>query len=225
MKISIKEDNNDVLFEISEFSPEYKSVFENAYYSLEDGVYVKRFSKDIESIDKIGVNFKKYAEEMFGQMGYFRKVLWEDALLEFINKVEGTDIDWWLTGSCATSVRGIPINPHDVDIILNSKDIDKVNTIFSDYIVEPVTSMKGWVAKHFGVLFLKARIDLAFDPEDFVDHPEPVDFGPYAMRNLEAIDWKGKTVRIPPLDLQLQVNKRRGRIDRVKAIENYISKI
>ncbi|NLM11917.1 MAG: hypothetical protein GX213_14335 [Clostridiaceae bacterium] len=160
---------------------------------------------------------------MFGQMGYFKEVPWEDALLDFINKVEGTDIDWWLTGSCATCLRGIDVQPHDIDIMLSSKDIDIINDIFGDYIVEPIRSSKGWVVNYFGVLFIGARIDLAFDPEDFVDNPEPVDFGPYAIKNLEEINWKGKIVKIPPLNLQLQVNKRRGRNDRVRAIEDYMN--
>lgn len=223
MEISFKEDENNVLFVVSNSLPEYKNVFESSFYSLENGSYVKRFPKNIQNMDKIKANFKKYAEDMFGQMGYFKEVPWEDALLDFINKVEGTDIDWWLTGSCATCLRGIDVQPHDIDIMLSSKDIDIINDIFGDYIVEPIRSSKGWVVNYFGVLFIGARIDLAFDPEDFVDNPEPVDFGPYAIKNLEEINWKGKIVKIPPLNLQLQVNKRRGRNDRVRAIEDYMN--
>ena len=80
------------------------------------------------------------------------------------------------------------------------------------------------MVKYFGVLFLHARIDLAFDPEEFVDHPEPLDFGPYAMRNLETVVWKDHSLRIPPLELQLWVNRRRGKTDRVRAIEEFISR-
>jgi hypothetical protein len=97
-----------------------------------------------------------------------------------------------------------------------------MNQLFEDCIVEPIRSSKGWVVANFGVLFMGARIDLAFDPEDFVDSPDPADFGPYAMRNLEAVNWKGYTVRVPPLELQMQVNKRRGRYDRAAAIEQYL---
>jgi hypothetical protein len=160
---------------------------------------------------------------MFLQMGYFKKVEWEKALLSFINKVKDYDIDWWLTGSCALCIRGISVMPHDVDIMLNSKDIDKIKSIFSDFIVEPIVSSKGWVVDYFGVLFLNARIDLAFDPPEFVDKPEPSDFGQYAMNNIELIEWNGHNIKVPPLELQLQVNKRRNRYDSVKAIENYIN--
>ncbi len=106
--------------------------------------------------------------------------------------------------------------------MLHSEDIDRVNELFADCIVEPIRSSKGWVVTNFGVLFMGARIDLAFDPEDFVDIPEPADFGPYAMKNLEVISYKGQRVKIPPLELQMQVNRRRGRDDRVVAIEKHL---
>ena len=222
MRVSSCEDGNDILYGVSEFSPEYKWVFENACYSLEDGSYTKRFSKDTPNISVIRKNWENYAEEMFAQMGYFRTPRWEEALLGFIDRINGHDICWWLTGSCAACVRGVDINPHDVDIILRSEDISTMNQLFADCIVEPIINMKNWVAANFGVMFMDARIDLAFDPEDFVDNPDPVDFGPYAMRNLEDVNWKGHTVRVPPLELQMQVNKRRGRDDRVAAIEKYL---
>lgn len=222
MRVSTTEDASDVLFVISEFSQEYEEIFKNAYYSPEDGSYVKRFPKDTPNISRIRDNWVNCAAEMFAQMGYFRTVRWEEALLGFIDRVRGHDIRWWLTGSCATCVRGVAIQPHDVDIMLHSEDIEKVSQLFADCIIEPIRSSKGWVVANFGVLFMGARVDLAFDPEDFVDNPEPTDFGPYAMKNLEEVDWRGQTVRIPPLELQMAVNKRRGRDDRVAAIEEYL---
>jgi hypothetical protein len=42
------------------------------------------------------------------------------------------------------------------------------------------------------------------------------------MKNLEEIKWRGHIVKIPPIDLQLHVNKKRGRTKRVKAIESFL---
>ncbi len=88
MRITTAEDADDVLFIISEFSPEYKDVFENAYYSLENGSYVKRFPKATPNISSIRDNWENYAEEMFSQMGYFRMVRWEEALHGFIERIK-----------------------------------------------------------------------------------------------------------------------------------------
>ncbi|RSK29226.1 hypothetical protein EJF36_02375 [Bacillus sp. HMF5848] len=160
---------------------------------------------------------------MFNQMGYFSEVKWKEALLGFIKKVEGHDISWWLTGSCALAVRGVATTPHDVDIMLDSKDINKINDIFGEYVVEPIEATEGWVVKYFGVLFLNARIDVAFDPETYIDQPYLTDFGPHAQKNLEEVDFEGYSIKVPPLQLQLDVNKRRGRVDRAKAIEDYLN--
>lgn len=225
MKISFNEDAKNILFTISEYPEGYRNILESQYYSLESGNFVKRYPRGVRNIEKIKTNYRKYAEEMFLQMGYFEEVQWEKALQSFIDKIKDYDIDWWLTGSCALCVRGISVMPHDVDIMLNSKEIDKIEDIFSDYIVEPIISSKGWVTDYFGVLFLYARIDLAFDPQEFADKPYPCDFGVYAMNNLESIMWKGKNIKVPPLELQLQVNRRRKRYDRVKAIEDYLSDV
>jgi hypothetical protein len=70
---------------------------------------------------------------------------------------------------------------------------------------------------------MHCRIDIASDPQSSVDEPEPVDFGPYAKSKLETITWNGYKVRIPPIELQLNVNKRRHRIERVRLIEEYIN--
>ena len=76
---------------------------------------------------------------------------------------------------------------------------------------------------YFGVAFLGARVDLAFSPHESLDEPEPADCGPYAMKNLEEYNWKGYKVKIPPLELQLSTNRKRGRFDRAKQIEEFIN--
>jgi hypothetical protein len=58
-----------------------------------------------------------------------------------------------------------------------------------------------------------------------LDNPEPIDCGPYAKNNLETMNWEGYTIKVPPLELQLNVIKLRGRIDRVKKTEEYIQNI
>ncbi|MHB1460197.1 MAG: nucleotidyltransferase domain-containing protein [Armatimonadota bacterium] len=222
MELTTKLENDDVLFVISDYPLEYEAVFQEAYYELVDGAYVKRFSKDLPNMSKIKRNWEFNAETMFAQMGHFAAVDWEAVLMQLIPIIDGNGIDWWLTGSCASCVHGVPLKPHDIDLMLSSKDIDRVNELFADYLIEPIRSTNGWVVDYFGVLYMGARVDLAFDPVSFVDDPELVDFGPYAMANLQEVCWNGHHVKVPPLELQLQVNKRRGRLDRAEAISQFI---
>ena len=43
-------------------------------------------------------------------------------------------------------------------------------------------------------------------------------------RNLEELNWNGYVIKVPPLELQLNVTRRRERIDRVELIEEYMNK-
>jgi len=143
----------------------------------------------------------------------------------FCEKVKGYNIDWWLTGSCASCIRGISLKPHDVDIMVDSKDVYLIEDIFAENLIEPVVDTGGWLTKDFGVIFLNARIDIASDPVESLDDPIPVDCGPTAKKSLEIINWEGFEIKVPPIELQLNANKIRNRLDRAKLIEDYIDSI
>ena len=162
---------------------------------------------------------------MFDQLGYFKPTPWKKALFDFSREMDDKNIDWWLTGSCAVCIRGISLQPHDVDIMVDSSDVSRISDIFSDYLIEPIVDTNGWLTKDFGVIFKHSRIDIASDPQIVLDDPEPIDCGPYANANLEEVNWKGFSIRVPPLQLSLNANKRRGRNDRVEIIEKYLNQI
>jgi hypothetical protein len=54
--------------------------------------------------------------EMVLQSAGLVAVPWEGALLEFLRRVEGSALRWWLYGSAALAVRGIEVLPGDIDI-------------------------------------------------------------------------------------------------------------
>lgn len=223
MEVTFENNENNVVFRLSNFDPKYEDVFKMCFYEKDGNSYIKSFSKHIPNLKKIMVNYKENAQEMFDQLGYFKPIPWEIALYEFVKKVDGTDIDWWLTGSCAACIRGIKLNPHDVDIMIDSQYINSISDIFVDYIVEPIIDTGGWLTKDFGVIFNHARIDIASDPQACLDDPVPIDCGPYAKEHLEIVNWKGFEIKVPPLELQLNINRKRGRIDRAKLIQEHMN--
>lgn len=224
MKIVFKECKDEVIFEVHEYG-KLEEALKMCFYQNSKDHYYKSFPKSIGNMDKIKKNYKANAELMFSQLSYFSPIPWEDALYEFVKMVEGKEIDWWLVGSCAACIRGIKMNPHDVDIMINSKDIDKINDIFEDYLIEPIIDTNGWLTKDFGVIFMQARIDIATDPHPCLDKPIPVDCGPYAKEHLEEIEWRGYNIKVPPVQLQINANERRGRLERVRMLKEYIDLI
>ncbi|MDY0092850.1 MAG: hypothetical protein RBT80_09140 [Candidatus Vecturithrix sp.] len=224
VRISFEESDGNMIFRISDFERKYEDVLKMCFYQQDGASYIKRFPIQTKYLEKIMAHYSKNAQHMFDQLGYFKPIPWERALFEFVKQLDGTDIDWWLTGSCAACIRGIPFQPHDVDIMIAAKDVDALSDLFSDYLIEPIIDTKGWLTKDFGVLFLHARIDIASDPHESLDQPEPVDCGPYAREHVEECQWHGYTIKVPPIQLQLNVNRRRGRTERVKLIEEYLNK-
>lgn len=222
MKVEFLRSHDVVTFRVCNFSDPIESALRMCFYEKADDTYIKRFPAATPYLDQIMAHYEKYAEEMFLQLVYQRPIPWEQGLLEFIKRVSNTEVDWWLTGSCAACIRGINMHPHDVDIMVDSRSIGLITELFKDSIIEPIVDTSGWVTKDFGVLFMHCRVDIASDPQGSLDVPEPVDCGPYAKSVLESVLWNGYQVRIPPVELQLNANKRRQRVERVKLIEEYI---
>ena len=61
------------------------------------------------------------------------------------------------------------------------------------------------------------------DVSDSVDSTNVTDFGPIAGSHLEVINWHGKKMRVPPLELQLKVTERRGLTERVEKIRRFMN--
>ena len=222
MQIHFEKEDTNVVFRISDFDPKYEEVFKLCFYMKDVDTYFKRFPINTPYLDEIMTHYQANAHLMFDQVGYFKPVPWEEALFAFGNKIKVAGIDWWVTGSIAACIRGISLNPHDVDVMVASKDVARISDEFSEFIIEPIIDTNGWLTRDFGVIFLHARIDIASDPVPSLDDPEPIDCGPYARDHLEEVVWKGLPIKVPPIELTLNANRRRERLDRVKMIEQFL---
>ncbi|MBZ0281726.1 MAG: hypothetical protein K8L97_13390, partial [Anaerolineae bacterium] len=80
-----------------------------------------------------------------------------------------------------------------------------------DYLIEPIQETTGWIGKWWARSFMGACVEWVGGINDSADAYGISDFGPAALSRLETIHWHGYAIRVPPLDLQLAVNERRGR--------------
>lgn len=208
-----------MIFRLDNVDPRLGSTLQAAYWQALDNGWQRDYPIDTPLLDRVQQTFATNAEAMFRQMAGLDPVPWEDALDAWISRASSNGIRWWLTGSGATALRVDGINPHDLDIMIEPTQLDLVRKAFADVLIEPLTETDGWFMHAFGVLFLHARIDLAAAPDPTVDAPDPTDFGPYAADHLEEITWRGHPIRVPPLALQVEANRRRGRHARAARIE------
>lgn len=225
MRIEFRPDGPCVRYELHDVDPALDGVLRQCFWQHDGGIWHRSYPLSAPHLDTARERFSRHAEEMFRQLAYLSPVRWEEGLLAFAARAHEAAVDWWLTGSVAACLRGVPLQPHDVDIMIDHDDVATIADLFADLTVEPLVDTGGWLTRDFGVLFRHCRIDLASDPVDALDDPEPIDCGPYARHHLETVTFHGFDVRVPPLALTLAANRRRGRHDRVALIQAHLDAV
>jgi hypothetical protein len=180
--------------------------------------FVRTFPERARWFDEAWPNFERHVETMLSQTAS-GVAPWDDALIAFLERVDG--VDWWLAGSGALAVRGVDVSPRDLDVITDARGAQRLGELLVDALVEPVFATDGWVARWWGRAFLGARVEWVAEVAPSVDDPNPADFGPVAAANLERVRWRGHELLVPPLELQLAVCERRGLTERVEAIQRF----
>ena len=221
MITAFKSEGTNAYFIIRELKREYHDAAKDLYYNSYGDGFAKKFPADTPNLNHIYHNFELNAEEMILQTAMVHLAPWEKALKTFLSLVEDQNIDWWLTGSAALAVRGINILPRDIDLIVAEADCVRLGELLADYLVEPVIRNVGWIANWCGRTFINARLEWVSGVIDRVDTPNVSGFGPTATKMLEVVKWSGAKIRVPPVELQLQVSERRGLNERVKKIKLY----
>ena len=219
MRISRKTAGGKTYFVVSELDPLcHKAAKDLGFVEAEDG-FSRAFETDTLHIDQIFARFASSAEEMILQAAGVRPIPWDKALLSFLQRASGENVDWWLAGSGALAIRGIDLVPRDLDIITDRDGALRLGRAMSEWLVEPVQESHGWIARWFGRAFAHARIEWVGDVEKWVDDRGSSDFGPMAGDRLQTVRWSGYTIRVPPLEMQLEACERRGLKDRAQKIQ------
>lgn len=222
MRTLLKTDGITTSFVIADADPIYHEALRGLYYlPVADG-FSKQFASDTPDLDRIFRHFERSAEEMVRQAAGQDPVRWDQTLERFLEILGSHTIDWCLVGSAALAVRGLDIAPGDVDLVTSAEDAERLEELLRDHRIEPLQRSEGWIWQSFGRAFLGGRLEWVGGVNARADMPELSDFGPTALSRLETVRWRGAEVRVPPLDLQLAVNERRGRADRADTIRRHL---
>jgi hypothetical protein len=226
MRVSIAATPETVEYTVLEKDDVSDKTLQGMFYTLQEGQYRKGYPIDRlmfpHDLAQMETNYNAYLPDELHQE---RRTLanLDTAIHWIITEFKKRSIRWWLTGSGALYVRGLTVKPHDLDVMTFKSEIEAIREVVTPYIVEPFHHVTGWVVKGFGVINYNYRIDVAFEPEEWVDTNDPADFGPYAQEHLETIIWQGESILVPPIELQLKANEARGRDERVAQIRQYMN--
>ncbi len=163
MKTALEIRANETLFTIADLTPEYQQAARDLYFQPiadRDGVFAKNFPADTPQLETIFANFERNIEPLLRQTAGLAPVRWQAALIDFLDRIAGQSLDWYLVGSAALAVRGMDVAPRDLDIILvGEADVLQVRDLMLDVTVEPFARSENWIGQWFGRSFLHARLE------------------------------------------------------------------
>lgn len=187
-------------------------------FTPRSATFVRVFA-DSAVVPTIFESFAANIEEMIRHKRDEVRAPWESALELALQRMSG-EVEYWLSGSAALAIRGIPVSPRDIDLVVG--DALRAGDLLEDILVEPVTRAEGWVADWFGRAFDGALIEWVSHVHAEVDSSGPHEQGPIAQSRLEPVRWRGYEVRCTPIDLQLEVAEVRGLEARARAIRVFM---
>jgi hypothetical protein len=171
------------------------------------GTFSRRLFTSATDVDRVYERFTQCIERMVLQSLRLVPVAWDVALAEFTDRASASRLQWWLYGSAALAVRGIDIEPRDVDIAVD--DAHLAADLLSDLVVEPVSRHDDWVAEWTGRAFYGAIIEWLAGGRP-TGHVPPHEQEPSVVEFLEPVSWQGRSLLVPPLEIQLAVAEARG---------------
>ena len=178
-------------------------------YPMENGAD-KSWYKNTEDKERIKKNFARLGQSLFSGAFDWNRAMSTLAQMFFENEVE-----WYIFGSSCEMVRGIKIIPNDIDIIVHTKDFYKVKELFPDNIIEPFVDNKNtWLVRYFGRLCINgAIVDIVADDKMNREN-----------HHYDLLSWNGYDVLAEPFEIRYALEKERGRINRLKAMDEYINR-
>lgn len=185
-----------------------------------DGGWRKTFvDADAGQVTQAFANLPSLFERMLWMATGRAGIGWQQALADVSDRLDANRVDWWLTGSAALAVRGAPLVPGDLDLVVADADARRVGDLLIDVLMEPVHRSDWGISNWFGRAVLSARVEWIGGVTAVSDRPHPTDFGLAAAASLQVVRWAGRPIRVPPLRLQRAVSERRGLRNRVAMID------
>jgi hypothetical protein len=205
------------VFDLSErLQPALEHIWDDARC---DGGWRKSFDAQAYLADVAFANLQRLLEPALRQLAGLDPVPWQDTLGEVCHRLTPAGVDWWLAGSAALAVRGAPLTPGDLDLIIAGDDARRTGDLLRDGLIEPVTRGEWPVSEWWGRAFIGSRVEWAGGITATADEPEISDVGLTAQAGLETVRWRDWDIRVPPLHLQRAVSLRRGLDGRVALID------
>jgi hypothetical protein len=146
---------------------------------------------------------------------------WRAALRDLLSRAGQARVPVAVVGSAALAVRGVDVRPGDIDVLTTLEGADALGESYRDVLVVPVATEPGF--GRWGRAFIGGiRVEWLGTPAGVREGPWPLAAAEWSVASpFDEIRWENRSLRVPPLDVQRQVEVQRQRRDRVAAIDAF----
>jgi hypothetical protein len=188
---------------LADVTPELEPAVRDLYFERRGAVFVRSFPGDAPHAAQAAARFEQVAEPMVRQTARLEPARWDEALAALVEHTATTR--WWLVGSAALAVRGLIVEPRDVDVITTAEHAPALAAALANVLVEPLAD-GGFLGAWWFRAFAGARLECVGGPHS----------GELVAD--EVVEWRGHPLHVPSLERQLRSAEARGLDERAALI-------
>jgi hypothetical protein len=145
-------------------------------------------------------------------------------LIGIYRRLEGSGIEWVLTGSCAFWVQGFPVAPNDIDIQTDKRGAYVFEALYKGQVVQPVRfSESAATRSHFGEFSVDGtKVEVMGNIQKRVEGAWEV---PVSIPDIKVFaPFDGMKIPVLPLDYEILAYRKMGRTEKADRLERWRQK-
>lgn len=146
-------------------------------------------------------------------------------LSQIVTKLQGSEVNWVLTGSLSFALQGLPLEPHDIDIQTDEKGAYEIERRFASQVSRNVMYSAGErMRSHFGALLIDGiEVEIMGDIQKRLEDgtwEAPVDPGSHKR----FVHFEGMQVPVLSLEYEAQAYQKMGRLERAEMLRRFVQR-
>lgn len=140
-------------------------------------------------------------------------------------RLEKSNVKWALVGSLGMAIRGIPIEPHDIDIITDEAGAYEIERLLSQFVLRRVAfRTSDMIQSHFGTLEIDGvRVEIMGDfriKNSVGNWEESLDLD----KHMQIVQIEGEGVPVLRPEWEYQTSLKLGRREKAEMVKTYLMK-
>ena len=134
-----------------------------------------------------------------------------------------TDVLWVLTGSLAHAIQGVPVEPHDIDIMTDQRSAYEMERHFAGSVIRRVMFAEAEIIRsHFGALLIDGvKVEIMGDLQKRLEDgtwESPIDL----LEHRRFVIREGARIPVLPLEYEYGAYIRLGRHERAMMLRTWL---